>query len=319
MNEIYLGSSADREYISTYLENIRKVDPIEIVTVNAPINLSEDGRISDFIRVEQFWAVVNDFFALFERTYGIKLTQVHPERYYTALPAPDALGGFHDPNSLGYQYWYQGSFVVLLNPRRISKRLRTIEFARDFLHDSLHHSTFRSFRRAVRTPAVSPQIAKHRIPEIYMEQYGVNFRDMDGTSYSSTEMTLRSPETINLNLLMDGVVVLIVAELMKQLVNRSVPLETEEEIEVVKEILLDPFSETLSSRATHFSTAVTEPSRKFVEHWGGEDFIAILLRAMMSGNLAEIKQFFRNETGLEDAWEKMFMRPGFALSPLTGE
>lgn len=312
MNERYLGPESDRTYIATYLENIRRLGPIEITTLPGSISLADTDRISAIVGIDRFWEAAHRITAVMEERYGIKIDPVRPVRYYTALPPEaDAVGGFHDCRSLGYQYWYHASFVVMLG-RMISKELRTVELLRDFIHDCLHHSTFRSFRRAVRIPAKSPSDAKHRVPEVYREQYGINFRDHDGLSYSSPELTIRSPETINLNLLMDGVVVLATAAVLKAEVG-DIACENALETEIKKEIFLEPFEVTTLERACGFYNLVTAPSKMFVEHWGGEDFINLVLQAMMSGELADLKRFFEERTGIENAWEKLFKRPEFSL------
>lgn len=312
MNEQYLGPDADREYIKTYLASIRKLDPIEILTLPNPINLTDNNRLMTYIDVGRFRDSASRALARLEERYYVKIDAVRPERYYTVLPPePDTVGGFHDCRSFGYQYWYQASFVVMLGGM-MSKKLRTIELLRDFIHDCLHHSTFRSFRRAVRTPAKSPSEAKHRVPEVYREQYGINFRNEDGLSYSSPELTVRSPETINLNLLMDGVIVLVTA-LALQAEVRDIKCESSLEKELKKEIFLEAFDRTLLQRAHSFHNSVTVPSRTFIQHWGSDHFTTLVLQAMISGDLIYLKQFFKERTGIENAWEKLFKRPEFSL------
>lgn len=312
MNEQYLGPESDREYIKTYLENIRNLDPIEIATLLNPVSLADNNHIRAFVDTDRFWEVSQRIIAGLEERYGITIDPVRPERYYTALPPEvGAVGGFHDHRSLGYQYWYHASFVVMLGGM-MSKELRTIELLRDFIHDCLHHSTFRSFKRAVRIPARSPDEAKHRVPEVYREQYGINFRNQEGLSYSSPELTARSPETINLNLLMDGVVVLVTAAALKTEVG-DIACKDALETEIKKEIFLEPFKATMLQRAHGFHNAVTAPSKMFVEHWGGEDFVALVLQAMRNGELTALKHFFEERTGIENAWEKLFKRPEFSL------
>jgi hypothetical protein len=208
MTETYLGPVEDQRYIKTYMRNIRRANPICIATLPDPITLS-DPRINEAVDINLFWKLVAKCLRLCRRRYGVRVLRLKAERYYTAQPPePDAPGGFHDPHSLGYQYWYHVAFLVTLNRRLISRKLGTIGIVRDYLHDCLHHSTFRSFRIAHRLPAPSHESAKHHVPEVYREQYGINFRDKDGLSYSSPLLTKESPRTINLNLLMDGVVVL---------------------------------------------------------------------------------------------------------------
>jgi len=162
-------------------------------------------------------------------------------------------------------------------------------------------------------PASSPSAAKHRVPEVYREQYGINFRNKDGVSYSSTELTACSPEAINLNLLMDGVVVLAVSEALREIV-RKANCDNELEQMIQREIMLESFDANLLPRAHRFVMQVTEPSRKFVEYWGKGEFMSLVLQAMMTGDLTAIKHFFEERTGIENAWEKLFRQPDFLLS-----
>ena len=189
MREVYLESDEDQRYIRTYLGNIRQLDPIEIATLPNPITLASPS-FGEIINLDRFWDVVTRILDECEKRYGIRLDSLKPERYYTSQPIEDTdMGGFYSPHSLGYQYWYHGAFVVTLNQRIASKELRTLEFIRDFLHDCFHFSTFVSFRRVLRTPAKSPAVAKHCVPEVYREQYGINFRNEEGLSYSSPTLT----------------------------------------------------------------------------------------------------------------------------------
>ncbi|HWA64476.1 MAG TPA: hypothetical protein VG866_01280 [Candidatus Paceibacterota bacterium] len=313
MGEQYLGPDTDQEYIKTHLAAIRKLDPIEITTLPKPFNIADTDRLSTFIDVKMFWSCAISVIARLEQQYGVKIDIVQPERYYTALPPEsDATGGFHDQRSLGYQYWYQASFVVMLG-KMVSKKLRTVELLRDFVHDCLHHSTFRSFRRAARIPAKSPSEAKHRVPEVYREQYGINFRNEDGLSYSSPELTKRSPESINLNLLMDGVVVLVTAWALQAEVGNIECVSTLE-TELKKEIFIESFEGVSLRHARSFHDSVTVPSKLFIENWGGNYFTTLVLQSMISGDLIRLKQFFEERTGIENAWEKLFKRPEFSFS-----
>jgi hypothetical protein len=314
MKEIYLGSEEDQRYIKTYLANIRQLDPIEIATLPNPITLA-DPLLGEVINLDRFRRTVNSALDECEKRYGVRLESLEPERYYTSQPTEDNdMGGFYSPYSLGYQYWYHGAFAVTLNKRIASKELRTLEFIRDFLHDCFHFSTFVSFRRVIRTPAKSPAAAKHCVPEVYREQYGINFRNEEGLSYSSTTLTAYSPETINLNLLMDGVIVLTVAELMKETSGNVANGATALEEEIRKEIFLEPFDIAMLSRAHGFHNAVTDPSRLFVNHWGGASFVTLVLQAMMNGDLQPLKNFFKEKVGMPNAWEKKFRRPGFSIA-----
>ena len=315
MREEYLGSGLDKGYIETYLKNIRNLDPVEITTVVNPINLADSDKIDTLVDIKKFWKIVDGCSIELQKRYGVQLTLLQPQRCYVAVPQEqEATGGFHDIRSLGYQYWYQASFAMMLSDKIISRELRTIELARNYLHDCFHHSTFRSFRRALRIPASSSSIAKHRVPEIYREQYGINFRNQEGLSYSSPELTKGSPKTINLNLLMDGVIVLVSFELLSTVVGNFVCKNDVEE-NVRREIFLESsFNQILLPRAYQFHTSITMPSKKFIAYWGGENFITLVLKAMISGELEEVKSFFSQQTGFIDAWEKLFRRPEFLIT-----
>ena len=111
---------------------------------------------------------------------------------------------------------------------------------------------------------------------------------------------------------MDGVVILVTAAALKTEVG-DIACEDALGTAIKKEICLEPFKTTIWQRAHGFHNAVTVPSKIFVEHWGGEDFVALVLQAMMSGELAEIRHFFEERTDIENAWEKLFKRPEFSL------
>ena len=319
MNELFIGSAEDRAYVSTYLENIRSVDPIEVATLPNPISLADTEKMGSVIDVGLFWEIVSACEALATERYGFSVTRIAAERYYTASPKKaESIGGFHSPRSLGYQYWMHASFVVTLNPSLVmSEAVRTIELARSYLHDCVHHSTFRSYRRALRVPAPSRRAAKDRIPEVYRSQYGISFRNRDGIPYSARELTDRSPEAINLNLLMDGVTVIAVGHMLGQALAgeqglvEPATLDASLDREVLNEVLLRPFDASRLPQARKFADSVTDPSAKFIARWGGEPFMAIALHAMASGNLDELRQVFVRETGNPNAWEEIFRRADY--------
>lgn len=313
MREKYLGTVADRKYIGRYLREVRNLDPIEIVTLPGVWKLANVVR-GGLVDTALFWKLVEAGLRECKSCYGVSITTINPSRYYVAVPEGKSdIGGFHDPHSLGYQYWYHAGFVVTLNRGMFSGALIAVELARSFLHDCFHHSTFRSFRRAIRTPATSPVAAKHRVPEIYREQYGFNFRNRDGLSYSAPEFTKGVPETINLNLLMDGVIVLVIADILKELTAELIQPSNDLEAEILKEIFLEDFDRSLQPRAYEFNSSVAMSSKAFVEHWGGKTFLQLALGSMVSGNLSAVKVFFEERTGEPDAWEKRFRRSGFKL------
>lgn len=253
MNERYLGPKSDRKYIKTYLAKIRKLDLIEIATLIKPINLADINRLAVYVDVDKFQSLARRFIARIDERHGIEVEAVRPKRCQTTLPPEsDGFGGFHDCRSLVYQYWYQASFVIMLG-RIVSKKLCALELLRDFIHDCVHHSTFRSFRRIVRIPAKSPDDAKHRVPEVYREQYGINFRNEDGLSYSYPKLTARSPETINPQLLMDGLVVLVMAVVLQTEIG-YIECGNALEVEIKKKSFLNLLTQSLKNVLTVFTT-----------------------------------------------------------------
>jgi len=311
--EVYLGNESDRRYMKEYLRSIREIDPIEIATVSNPTKLSDIPKNTELIDIGLFNKLVDSSINDLKKRYGIEIEKIDLERCYVAEPEDETIiGGFHDLKSLGYQYWYEASFTMIFNSKLVSKEIRTLELVRNYLHDCLHHSTFRSFKRAFRMPAETNK-AKHRVPEIYREQYGINLRNQDGLSYSAPDLTKLSPQAINLNLLMDGVIIIVTSEVAKRLGSEITP-KNEIEQELLNEILLAPFNNEILQRHFKFYKNVTEPTQKFIAHWGGDELIKLVLQAMYTGDLKKIKKFFDDKTGKSNSWEGMFMQSDFKLS-----
>lgn len=314
VREDFVGTASDRAYIASYLQGIRSLDPLEIATMQNPITLATAQRADPHLDGAFFDQAINNASDEIYADYGMRIEEVSRDRYYTAAPSTvGVIGGFHDERSLGYQYWYHAAFVASLNATEFSSRVRAAELARSYLHDCLHHSTFRSFRRAIRIPAKDVRSAKDRVPEIYREQYGFNFRNRDNVSYSAGELTARAPETINLNLLMDAVVVVVTSAALKPSLN-TVAASTPLEEAVLNEINLTTYDRSLLPRATVFEEAVYKPASAFIEKWGGSALIRVLLTSMISGEIAPARAHFAKLTGNPDAWEAMFKREDFELT-----
>lgn len=286
MSEQYLGSLEDIRYIQRYLSAIRAVDPIEIVTV---ANAHRFNELNQLIDIKLFKTLTAEILAEINREVGVTAEPILLERYLFGVPESEMLGGFHDARSVGYNYWLQAGFVMLLNDRMVASLvIRTIETIRNYLHDCMHHATFRTFRRAVRVPAMSRDFAKNRVPEIYREQYGINFRNRDGYSYSQPELTKLSPQAINLNLLMDGTIVLTIARLMRKKVSAiGLMARSETERFIVNEFFLeDPeFVDQYHPVSRQYVQNIVIPTSRFIAHWGGEELRIRIVRAMYTGRL----------------------------------
>ncbi len=121
------------------------------------------------------------------------------ERYLVKIPENDQRGGFHGDkkqnnlNPGGYLYFSDIAHGTVLNKNHVKNiTLRTYELARSYLHDSIHANTFRSFR-------LDSEL------NIYRFQYGINYRDSNGCSFSFPKPSIKEGK-INLNVLMEGVI-----------------------------------------------------------------------------------------------------------------
>jgi hypothetical protein len=316
MVEAYLGSIEDCHFIRGYLKNIRMLRPVEWFTLPHAISLEEAllTRTTDapLIDGDLFQRLVNSAIQVLRAEYFVEIVLLNPKRYFFGIPTGSrAIGGFHSKWSVGYHQLYHAGFVVALNPERVQDIIvRTAEAARSYLHDCLHHSTFRSYRRAVTKPRTRAE-AKRCEPRVYREQYGFNFRNSEGMSYSSIDITALVPKAINLNLLMDGIVVIVVASIISR---ESAPINLNKfDKGVLYEVIGKPFKVPDYEHAQTFHYGVTKPSQAFISHWGGDAFLRLALTAMMTGELDPLKSYFNRRYGEEGAWEKVFRRPDFNL------
>ena len=316
MTEIYLGSKEDQNYIRGYLENIRQLYPIELFTLPQQVSLEEISKSqgNNLIDGDLFWQLVNKAKNTLQADYHKHFFEViDPTRYFFGISEKqNAIGGFHSKWSVGYHYFYHAGFVVVLNPVRVQDvRVRTIEAVRSYLHDSLHHSTFRSFRRVILEPKTREE-AKYSVPRVYREQYGFNFRDSTGLSYSEKGLTTLVPRAINLNLLMDGITVILATRLIKNQITLLNNLSSFDDV-ILKEVIGELFHIPDYGHAQKFFDSVVRPSQMFIDHWGGEAFLKIAFTAMMTGELNPLKSYFNQRYGEEGAWEKVFKRPEFKI------
>lgn len=270
-----------------------------------------------FIDYGVFLDIVGQANDYIKRDWSVSYLAIPYDRYLAGLTMDgNGIGGFHDKRSFGYHFYYAAGFVLLLNPILVSNKfVRTIELARSYLHDCVHHSTFRGFRRKDNFPAKDRRAAKTSLPEIYREQYGINFRNSEGMSYSSVSLTKKSPHAINLNLLMDGSVTLTVTSVLRSVgADQLVSALTDTfEKSVWNEVFLRDFEYDDYPQAGIFREEVQLPTQCFIEYWGGLTFLKLIIRSMFSGDLEELKHFFSEKSREANAWEKTFKRPDFEL------
>jgi hypothetical protein len=103
-------------------------------------------------------------------------------------------GGFHHP-AQGYRHVQMDAAVTvfgdLTGRTPVSPQAAALDLVRSYAHDCLHYATFRRYRLTNRG-------------EIARVQYGINFRQPDGSTYSAPDIPGDGP-TRNLGIVMEGV------------------------------------------------------------------------------------------------------------------
>lgn len=102
-------------------------------------------------------------------------------------------GGFHHP-AQGYRHIQMDAAVTLFGDLTgqapVSPQSAALDLVRSYAHDCLHYATFRRYRLTDRG-------------EIARVQYGINFRQPDGRTYSAPDEPGDGP-TRNLGIVMEG-------------------------------------------------------------------------------------------------------------------
>ncbi|MGH3274711.1 MAG: hypothetical protein ACRDNZ_10400, partial [Streptosporangiaceae bacterium] len=102
-------------------------------------------------------------------------------------------GGFHHP-AQGYRHVQMDAAVTLFGDltgqTSVSPQATALDLVRSYAHDCLHYATFRRYRLSDRG-------------EIARVQYGINFRQPDGRTYSAPDIPGDGP-TRNLGIVMEG-------------------------------------------------------------------------------------------------------------------
>lgn len=221
---------------------------------------------------------------------------VPEERYYVTPPETGTLGGFFGKPLGGYYYMDDVGFTTYLDSAQVpNKTLRTMELARNYLHDCLHYSTFKEYR----LDSESGMVWRH--------QYGINFRDADGNSYSLPNLNEQSPRAVNLNACMDAVIENSVGAFLKAHFTDKIRCDdlTDREKAIAQEIM-DCRYDLPFPEADSFYRSIMHPVHGFMQHWGAGDLSEVILRAMVDGDLAALRASFAAKTGRSDGWEHLF-------------
>lgn len=305
LNEVYRGAPEERQFIAAYLQQQRQLDFAQ------QIRNRERWPLAAALTAESCRLVIdpNLFESICEgvsaslQTRFPQFTLLDPERFYVARldEWEDDPGGFHSRFAKGFKYLYNYGFAVLLRESHIENvQLRTAEVARSYIHDSIHACTFRSFRRC------DSDRGKFLV---YREQYGLNFRRESGTAYSKARTRIDDPTRINLNLLMDGLTVISVADGMSPWIEQVQPSDPSvTEAELVADLAAHSDGLRRGTKAHGFHNSVTAPSRRFLRCWGGANAQELLFRAMMTGNLKPASRYFQRIGG---GWKELFMSPNW--------
>ena len=231
-----------------------------------------------------------------EHMRQIGVEPIPPDRFVLYDPQGNDGLGFHSRFATGFRYLDLVGHAVLVRPLVLSPALCAADALRSYIHDSLHNATFRSFRIG-------------SSGEVFREQYGVNFRREDGISYSAP--TLSGSRTINLNLLMDGIVTLKTAEAFTQgmlahfLVSRTSADET-----MAADIICRSEGLPEEHPATAFHELVVLPTRRFlIDHGIEESGVDLIFAAMKSGRTRELVR--RIEASCQQSWREMFLSPSY--------
>jgi len=317
VREIIAGSAPEVRFIEEYLNLLRQPQSVRLLFAGPdtiPLSsIVDDGGMVDSA---MFHDVVLQACQWIADKYSADLMPIPLDRFFVTAPAKREIGGFHSRRSLGYSHFFRASLATLLRGS-VAKTVRTMEAARCYLHDSAHHSTFCSFRTHHARPRRATA-AKAYVPSIYREQYGFNFRNHKGISYSSSTLTSGVPRTINLNLLMDGIGVYVVAGAIAA---SGLQFTREDRRSgghnVLREIAPAPDEFIAPRWGARFFHSVVVPSNKFIRHWGGDEFVRHAVHAMFTGRLVELRRFFDQRAGFDGAWEATFRRADFHLAETT--
>jgi len=142
-------------------------------------------------------------------------------------------GGFHHHDQ-GYRYLQQMAITSLLGTFSrdpVDCVLTTLELIRAYAHDTLHHNSYRLFCPLPQTEAGS----------FYRLQYGINFRNWNGMTYSAKD-SVRSTTTRNLGNIMEAATDRFAHELVVSLTQEVTDIPTASWRDKRCDLVSDPIS-----------------------------------------------------------------------------
>ncbi|MBK9721960.1 MAG: hypothetical protein IPO78_10145 [Saprospiraceae bacterium] len=297
-NEIYLGTQLDQNKTANYLESLRAST---IKGFDNEIKLV-DLLDSNYIITDLYLEVINKFKETIGELYNIEL--LDPSRYIILLPESN-IGGFYGIPVGGFDHYQALGKTTLLNSEIIkSDFIITMELIRNYLHDCIHYFTYKSY------------YWNEEKCQAVRYQYGLNFRNIHGISYSSPNLSIKYPIGINLNLLMDGLTQYFVSLFIKSNINYRKSLNHLMEFAIFEEIFYLNLLKDYKSPVKYYKE-VLHPTIEFLKYWGNDYLMNDILLAMLSGNLESLKIYFSSKLNRKDAWEILFKQELFDETDLS--
>ena len=311
-NESYIGNEGQVLDVRRWLDDRRKIpintdfmrSHIAKLKLMSPedVPLSEVHSLDSILRAEEMALSGIDIGMLQIASSNLDerlkrasqhVTILNPERYFLGVldQQSGGTGGFFSKYSMGFQYLSYFGFANLLTGKATTNpAIMTLDLIRNYLHDSIHAATYRNFAKNTDASSREP---------VYRHQYGLNFRTPDGKSYSAPNLTEQhSPYAINLNLLMDGLTMLVVADETRKVWNGipNKPQLNRLEQEILDGILYPAGSGAEENKLGHnFNRNVARRTQEFLKYWeiGNEGQLRdLFFDAMIAGQLGNVKAYF---------------------------
>jgi hypothetical protein len=230
-----------------------------------------------------------------------------------------AWGGFHHP-AQGYRHIQMDAAVTvfgdLADRPPLSPQSAALDLVRSYAHDCLHYATFRRYRLTGRG-------------EIARVQYGINFRQPDGRTYSVPDQPEDRP-TRNLGIVMEGATDAEATDIASQTAKSCGITSMDPEPDLSGLALADATGNLTASgieaalASAHpyarsmgrFGRTVTMRYQALLAELGGGPGEAHgrLVTAMISGDLAPLEAWLDARHG-PDSFARLFRAPSFDLDP----
>lgn len=281
--------------------------------------------------------------ALDDRVSRLEAKRLPYERCVVGIsdPARSSFGGFHSEDH-GYRHLEQLSVSSVLGAFRgdsqpLAPKLRAMDLLRAIAHDTIHHSSYRIYR-------IRPGAILGNAPlgdTTYRWQYGINFRRVDGVSYSPRDLVAHK-STRNLGVIMDAVTDDFATTFIRDMVLSEREVDSATRLDSLADFVRLDISGTFTE--SHFSelkqllssaTEIMSPEmryldslrqfqryvilrgRNFLREFGEKNVNHLrdtILRAILSGKLRALSNLLNDLTGSKTAFKVLFLQPKFRMA-----